>query len=263
MMSKTNTIKNEFNINNFEKKIYSQNGEDGILEYIFSVIGTTNKFFVEFGVGDGLECNTRHLKENKEWNGLMMDAGLMISLGWTSLKYVSKKIFEKNQKTKPIKKIPLDIKKETITVENIEKLFLKYSVPKYFDLLSIDIDSNDYWVWKAIKNYEPRVIVIEYNSTIHVEESKVIEYNPKAKWDCTNYFGASLLALTKLGESKGYRLIGCDSNGINAFFCKAKLIQKYVKQKPNKELYRPPKFGKIVDEVYVGHQSSTKKMLEV
>lgn len=120
------------------------------------------------------------------------------------------------------------IKKEFITAENINQLLQKYRVPREFDLLSIDIDSNDYWVWKAIDNYSPRVVVIEYNSCIPPNESKTIKYDPNARWDGTDYFGASLLALAKLGKSKGYSLVYCESSGVNAFFVRNDLIKNYI-----------------------------------
>jgi hypothetical protein len=225
----------DFNINYFEGKKYSQNGEDGILEFIFSLIGTTNKFFVEFGVESGIQCNSRFLIE-KGWIGLMMDGVDNIN--------------------------PL-IKKEFVTAENINKLFRKYNVPKNFDLLSIDIDYNDYWVWKAIEGYSPRVVVIEYNSTIPPDESLVVEYKPDALWDGTNYFGASLLALYRLGKSKGYTLVGCDNHGVNSFFIKDDIIKGKIKKKSVGELFRPPKFGKIINKQCIGHGFSPKKMIKI
>lgn len=223
-------------INYFENKIYSQNGEDGIIEYIFSLIGTTNKFFVEFGVSDGQMCNTRYLFEKKGWYGLMMDTR------------------EKN---------PAYIKKEFVTAKNINILFKKYEVPENFDLLSIDVDGNDYYIWKAISNYNPRVVIIEYNASIPYNESRVIEYYPDFKWDGTDYFGASLLALQKLGKSKGYTLIGCDNNGINAFFVRDELIDSRIKKKPIKKLYRHVGYGKVVNGIHQGHPKSNRKMIEI
>jgi len=223
-------------INHYEKKIWSQNNEDGIIEYIFSVIGTTNKYFVEFGVQTGDECNTRYLLEKKDWRGLMMDGG---------------------DNKKP------HIKQEFITAENIEVLFKKYNVPKSFDLLSIDIDGNDYYVWKAITNYNPRVVVIEYNSSCNPMESQVIKYDPDFKWDGTNYFGASLLALKKLGETKGFSLLGCDTNGSNAFFIRDDQWNENLKKKNIEEAYMPPQYGKIIDGRHVGHPRSNKKMIDI
>jgi len=250
---------NEFDINLHEKKIYSQNGEDGIIEFIFSRIGTTNKFFIEFGVGDGYQCNTRYLVQKKRWSGLMMDAGVY-EKEKKNLKKIRNKAYE-FFKQKILTFNP-EIKKEVVTAENIQSLFKKYHIPTYFDLLSIDIDGNDYWVWKAITDYHPRVVVIEYNASYPPNQSKVVKYDPNRYWDGTNYFGASLLALVKLGTSKGYTLVGCENMGVNAFFCKNELIQE-ITVKNIQDLYKPPNYGKIVNGVHVGHQPSNKKMIEI
>ena len=156
----------------------------------------------------------------------------------------------------------LDIKSEKVTAENIQNLFKKYSVPKIFDLLSIDIDYNDYWVWKAIEDYVPRVVIIEFNSSIPPDESRVVPYDPDSKWDGTNYFGASLLALKNLGLEKGYTLVGCDNNGVNAFFCKSDLISEF-KIKDFHDLYRPPQYGEIINGAHIGHPPSNKKMINI
>jgi len=224
-----------FDINFFEGKVYSQNGEDGILEFIFTMINSSNKFFVEFGVEDGFESNGRYLME-KGWTGLMMDS-----------------ITSPN---------PL-VKKEFITAENIDSIFTKYGVPNKFDLLCIDIDYNDYWVWKNLKDFHPRVVVIEYNSTIPSNESKVVEYKKDAVWDGTNYFGASLAAMEKLGRQKGYTLVGCDNHGVNAFFIKDEIVKGKIKKSSIKDLYRSPKFGKVVNGKCIGHGPSSKEMIEI
>lgn len=268
----------EFNLNLHERKIHSQNGEDGIIEFIFSKIGTTNKFSVEFGVGNGFESNTTYLLEKKGWKGLMMDYGSdekiktenLIKKGLYYRKFGIKYCLQKGikflKKTmdqyKRSRCFQYDIKKEKVTAENIEKLFQKYNVPKNFDLLSIDIDFNDYWVWKAITNYHPNVVIIEYNSSLPPTESRVVPYDSEAVWDGTNYFGASLLALQNLGNTKGYTLLGCDSNGVNAFFCKKNLVGD-IKIKDIQYLYKSPKYGKIVNGVHIGHPPSDKKMIEI
>ncbi len=270
--------KNEFDINLHEKKIYSQKGEDGILEFIFSQIGTTNKFSVEFGVGNGFECNTVYFLEKKGWKGLMMDYGADQKIQWKDVmkkvwsnrnlgfidnvrKYIKffKKIIKRKERSTHFH---LDIKIEKVTAENIQNLFQKYNVPKNFDLLSIDIDYNDYWVWKAIVDYSPRVVVIEFNSSIPPIESRVVPYDAESVWDGTNYFGASLLALQNLGLKKGYTLVGCDNNGVNAFFCKSELLDKF-KIKNIQYLYRSPKYGEIMNGQYIGHPKSDKKMIEI
>jgi hypothetical protein len=174
--------------------LYSQNGEDGILQAIFSKIGTTNEFYVEFGTEDGTECNTRYLREKKAWKGLLMDATHQNEL--------------------------INLKKEWINAENINQLFEKYQVPKNFDLLSIDIDFNDYWVLQAIdlNKFSPRVIVVEYNSHIPSNEARTVTYDPSRAWDFTSdYFGASAAAFYQFGVQKGYSLVYCESHGVNCF----------------------------------------------
>lgn len=200
------------NLTAFEQMIYSQNGEDGILKAIFKKISTYNEFCVELGVGDGTECNTRYLIEKKGWKSLQMD-------------------MDENA--------PASVKKEFITAENVKGLLAKYGVPKEFDLLSIDIDYNTYWVWKAINGFSPRVVVIEYNGSIPPTENAVVPYDPNAQQNGTRYFGASLLALVNLGEAKGYSLVACDSCGVNAFFVRSDLLQGNFATRDIQEIYRP------------------------
>ena len=195
----------------FEKRYSSQNGEDGILEAIFALVGTTNRYFVEFGVEDGRVCNTRRLRE-RGWSGLQMDPRDPPGRG---------------------------VAREFVTAENIEALLEKHGVPPVFDLLSIDIDGNDYWVWKAIRARRARVVVVEYNATVPPSESRTIVYDPAFRWDGTDYFGAGLRALEKLGREKGYALVGCDSRGVNAFFVDAALVPGRFVPPPLEAMYRP------------------------
>lgn len=206
-------------INLFERRIpfierneYAQNQEDGIINAIFAKVGTTNKFFVEFGVEDGIECNTRYLSKHKGWKGLLMDGSHENAV--------------------------INLHQEFITRENIEALFAKYNVPEEFDLLSIDIDGNDYWVWEAITAYTPRVVIMEYNACFPETESKTVPYAKDFAWDKTDYMGATLRALTKLGAQKGYTLVGTDSCGVNAFFVRNELA-KHFRLPPAEKLYHP------------------------
>ena len=109
------------------------------------------------------------------------------------------------------------------------KIYSKYKVPHEFDLVCIDIDYNDYWVWKNLKDFHSRVVVIEYNSTIPYNESLSVKYDPATVWDGTNYFGASLAAMEKLGRQKEYTLVGCANHGVNAFFIDSSLLHKKYK----------------------------------
>ena len=199
-----------------ERKVSSQNGEDGVIEAVFAAIGETNRYFVEFGVGDAVECNTALLLE-RGWQGLMMD-----------LRGESK-----NPRA--------TVQQEVICAENINALFHKYRVPAQFDLLSIDIDGNDFWVWREIAA-RPRVVVIEYNANFPPDESRVIVYDPGFVFENTDYFGASLLALERLGRRKGYTLVYCDSHGVNAFFVANEALPTDYKPRPIAEVYRPPNY---------------------
>jgi hypothetical protein len=158
---------------------YSQYGESKILLDIFEKIGTEIKYVVEFGASDGF------------W---LSNARAFIDLGWDFLLMDGKD----NPKNK--------VKQEFITAENINNLFEKYSVPKKFDLLSIDIDGNDYWVWKELK-YDPNVVIIEYNSNFNVNENYVLNYNPNHNfYDSGGYYSASVKSLVELAKEKGYFL---------------------------------------------------------
>ncbi len=176
-----------------ERQVYSQNGEDGTLAQIFACIGTTNRTFVEFGAWDGLHLsNTAHLRIDHGWSGLLMEGD-------------------------PERRSEI-VETEFVTAENIDALLSRYAIPEQFDLLSIDIDGNDYWVWKALTRHQPRVVVIEYNIFFGVGVSKTVPYHATRVWDHSTYCGASLAALEKLGREKGYTLVHTDSYAPNAFF---------------------------------------------
>ena len=198
-------------LNKHEYQVFSQNGEDGIIHEIFNRIGVTNKYFIEFGVENGLECNSTNLLY-KGWSGLWIEGS----------KDHCRQITEKFSDV--IKTNRLKITHAFIDAENIQLLFDDAGAPIEPDLLSIDIDYNDYHIWQAINMHKPRVIVIEYNSVFRPDTHFVVKYNPKRVWDKTSYFGASLLALEKLGEEKGYCLVGCVFTGSNAFFVRKDLV---------------------------------------
>jgi len=130
-----------------------------------------------------------------------------------------------------------------VTVENINKALLDNGFEGEIDLLSIDIDGNDYWVWKAITAIDPRVVVIEYNASLGYEKSLTAKYDPNfnrfKEHPSGCYHGASLAALTTLAKSKGYILVGCDSNGINAFFVRKDAAQGKLVELSAQEAYFP------------------------
>jgi hypothetical protein len=202
------------NLNRYEFSIFSQCGEDGIIQEIFKRIGLTNRFFVEFGAGNGLQnCTTALLLQN--WMGLWMEADPL------NTQVIVKKF------TFLIQKYRLLFQQAFITPDNIEHLFTNANIPKEFDLLSLDIDGNDYWVWKAIEQYHPRVIICEYNGRLGPDIQWVMEYNPDHSWNGTSYYGASLKSFQLLGKMKGYTLVGCNLSGVNAFFVRKDLVNDY------------------------------------
>ena len=222
--------KNNFNINKFGIKIYSQNDEDGIILYIFKHIGVKTKKFVEVGVENGIECNTTNLLKNFDWSGAQIEGNKKL---YNNAKIQLKKVLGK--KIKNLKLLNI-----FVTKKNINQILKKYS-GKEIDLLSIDIDGNDFWIWKAINCVKPRLVVIEYNSFFGPNISATIKYNSKFSWDHYNnkpYYGASLKALEKLGKQKKYSLVGVDKNGVNAFFIRNDLAKNInLKSKKTEDIF--------------------------
>ena len=227
---------------NSEFKVYSKHGGDGILAFIFSKIGTTNRTFIEIGVEDGTECNTANLSLNFGWNGLMIDANDKWVAAARSL--FSSKLGEKATKVKIVNSF--------INAENINQAFTMAGIKGDIDLLSIDIDSNDYWVWKSVSVVNPRVVVMEYNSAFGLN-SFTIRYDPdfhyqKSYQKSPLYFGASLSAINKLAKEKGYTLVACDLHGHDAFFVRKDIATGIFKESsPEEAFYVNPytldKFG--------------------
>ena len=243
--------KNNFNINKFGIKIYSQNDEDGIILYIFKHIGIKTKKFVEIGVENGTECNTTNLLKNFNWKGIQIEGSKKL---YNDAKIQLKKILEK-------KKNNLKLLNIFVTKKNINQI-LKKNCGKEIDLLSVDVDGNDFWIWKAINCVKPRLVIIEYNSFFGSNISATIKYNSKFSWDHRNnksYYGASLKALEKLGKQKKYILVGVDKNGVNAFFVRNDLA-KYInlKSKKTEEIFLDNKREIRNKEQYI---NESKKLL--
>src|SRR5579871_308380 len=211
-------------------KVYSQCDEDGIITEIFKRIGTGNRTFVEFGVETGIECNTAKLLV-EGWKGLWIDGSA------ANVAQI------RNSLPDFLGQGRLTVLESFINAENINALIQQGGFTDEIDLLSIDIDMNDYWVWKAIEVVKPRVVVIEYNATLRPPMSVVVPYNPTQTWNGSNYFGASLEALTRLGRQKGYRLVGCSFSGANAFFVHDAFAgDHFLDPATAEEHYEPPRY---------------------
>jgi hypothetical protein len=194
-----------------EFRCYSQNGEDGILLYLFSILGTVNRKVVEICAGDGIECNAANLIVNHGWQGLLFDGDAgQLSQGATFYST------QRNTWVSPPTLVPA-----WITAENVNELVSSQGMSGPIDLLSLDIDGNDYWVWKVLDCIKPRVVVLEFNAACGPERSMAMSYSPEYRIDPAQDLprcGASLQAFVELGRLKGYRLVGVQSLGFNAFF---------------------------------------------
>jgi hypothetical protein len=198
----------------FHYGVYSQHKEDGMIAEIFRRILPSDHFFVEFGV-DAVQNNTLALLLQR-WKGLWIEAD---PEKIARLNRIFARILTRGQ---------LKIKLSSITAENINDVLREAEVADSFDLLSIDVDGNDYWFWKAM-TYRPRVVVIEYNASFGPNIDCKARYDPRWRWKYNRAFGASLKALELLGREKGYSLVGCDIAGTNAFFVRDDLVQgKFV-----------------------------------
>jgi hypothetical protein len=218
-------------LDRFGYKVYSQNDEDGIIEEIFNRIGLTNKKFVEFGVQNGLECNS-HFLLHKGWSGLWIEG---------SKEYVDEAgglfstVLENGR---------LAILNAFITAANINQLIGEAgNITGEIDLLSIDIDGNDYWVWEAINRINPRVVVIEYNAKFPPGHEWIMKYDEHHVWNGDDEQGASLKSLELLGERLGFQLVGTNYNGVNAFFVKKELAKNLFPMPASAEnLYNPARW---------------------
>jgi hypothetical protein len=210
-------------------KLYSQNDEDGIIQEIFRRIGTGNRTFVEFGVETGVECNSARLLV-EGWRGLWIEA---------KAEHVAA---VRRRFASFIQDGNLKLLEAAVTAENIDALLRQADVTGEIDLLGIDIDYNDYWVWKAISAVRPRAVVIEYNASMRPPLSVTVPYDPQGSWDGSNYYGASLEALVRLGAEKGYRIVGCSIAGVNAFFVRDDLCgSHFLEPATAAEHYEPPR----------------------
>ena len=203
------------NINLAEFKVFSQWGDDGIIQFLINYLDIEEESFVEFGVESYREANTKFLLMNNNWRGLIMDG---------STRNVN---LIKGQDL--YWRYDLKVQNILITKENINNLLTENGFTGEIGLLHIDIDGNDYWVWKEIEVINPIIVIMEYNS-VFGQNSWTIPYDPKffrTKYHSSNlYFGSSLTSLYDMGEEKGYYFIGSNSSGNNAYFVRKDKIKK-------------------------------------
>lgn len=187
----------------YELSVFSQNGEDGVLSEIFRRIGPGERTFMEIGASLN-EANSVFLADARGWSGTFVEAS-------------EAEFRDLSAKYSPSERVR--ILRSFVTPSNASDVAAQAAPSGRLDLLSIDIDGNDYWIWKALASAElhPRVVVIEYNAHLRAADVNVRPYDDAA-WDGTSYTGASLGAMVALGRELGYRLVHLDLSGINAFF---------------------------------------------
>ena len=200
-------------------KLFSQFEEDGLLLYIFSLIENPNRTFIEFGSDDGINSNTANLYYNHDFTGLYMDGNeKALSRG----RYFFKRHANRNT-AQPL------FKQAMITAENINQLIISSGIKGEIGLLSIDLDGNDYWVWKAIECVSPQVVIIETHNEFGMNDI-IVPYDPNYFYPGKHptYHGASPVAMTKLAKHKGYRLVGANELGFNLIYVREDLIPELL-----------------------------------
>jgi hypothetical protein len=198
------------NIQAAEFKVFSQFGEDGIIQYLIrrAQVPAEGRIFVEFGVESYEEANTRFLLLNDNWRGLIMDGAS------SNMRRVrNSSIYWRHN---------LIAVNAFIDADNINDLIRDAGISGQIGLLSIDIDGNDYWVWERIDVVSPILVVAEYNSVFGSRHAVTVPYDKdfdRGRAHSSNlYWGASLRALVELGNRKGYAFVGSNNAGNNAFF---------------------------------------------
>lgn len=215
----------------FGWKALSQNEEDGMLFEVFRRIGIAENSFIEFGVETGLECNSAALLLHG-WRGTWVEASPEYAL-------------KARENFAPYAD-RLTVREQRLNADNVDAILKEHGLTYNLDLLSIDTDYNDYWLWRAITSAKPRVVVIEYNATYPPPMSISVAYNPDGVWEGGTYHGASLAALTSLGAEKGYTLVGCCLAGVNAFFVRNDLVGDHFHAPfTAEEHYEPPRYSLV------------------
>jgi hypothetical protein len=217
-----------------EFRAFSQNGEDGILLYIFSLLGTTNRRAVEICAGDGIQCNCANLIVNHGWHAVLFDGDPNKIARGTAFYADHPDTFS----------FPPRLAHAWITRENVNQLVREQGFVGEIDLLSLDLDGIDYWVWEALDVVQPRVVVAEIQCIWGADSAVTVPYDPSFRTEYVNgfgiYSGASLPAFVKLAERKGYRFVGVQQLGFNAFFVRNDLCQDlFMSANPSTCLDKP------------------------
>ena len=228
---------NATSIADAEFGVFSQWGEDGIVQWLIKIVPIDNPVFVEFGVQDYSESNTRFLLVNNNWSGLVIDG--------------SESNIERIRRDDIYWRYNLNAICAFVTRENINSLLAAGGISGDIGLLSIDVDGNDYWIWESINCISPRIVVIEYNARFGNQRTVAVPYDLNFVRSTAHYsmiyYGASLAALAFLAEKNGYALVGCNSAGNNAFFVRKDVLPGNLRVLSVAEAYNPAQFRESRD----------------
>ena len=219
-------------LHDVEFRIYSQWGDDGIIQWLVHKLPGLPKKFIEFGVDNYMESNTRFLMVNNNWSGLVMD-GSAEKIEWL-------------KRRKWFWRYDLTAKHAFLTTDNVDALIRDWAPDGEVGLLHIDVDGNDYWLWKAITSIAPPIVIMEYNALFGPERAITIPYDPEFRRHKAHhsgqYAGASLSALTRLAAEKGYHLIGTNSAGNNAYYVHDGWFSQELKAVPPIDAFTKSRF---------------------
>lgn len=239
MLSVQQTLINSNNINDYEFKIFSQFGDDGIIQYLVRNIKIENEIFIEFGVNNYLESNTRFLMMHNNWSGFVMDGSEQ------AMNHL------KNQYW--YWRYDLSNKAVFIDKENINHLLAETGFSN-IGLLHIDLDGNDYHILTELdlSKLNPAILILEYNSVFGCDRKITVPYKKhfvRHDMHYSNlYFGASLPALYQAAKDKGYDLVGSNLAGNNAYFIRRDLLNDKVKGVPLHKAFKNSKFRESRNE---------------
>lgn len=219
-----------------EYRVFSQNGEDGIIAFLFALVGTEHKRFFEIGIQTGVECNAANLAINDSWDGWFVEGNP--AMAKVAARYYSS---HPNTWTRDIRVIESFVMKE-----NVNLLIEEQGIAGRVDFFSLDIDGMGWWIWNEMKGLSPRIVTVEYNASFGPDLVVTVPYKPDFERHREHpsgiYHGASLRAFVQLGQEKGYRFVGCNSTGANAFFVRNDLAGDVLPAVAVEHGYRPSSY---------------------
>jgi hypothetical protein len=254
IFSTINENKKSLNLRDYEFKIFSQWGEDGIIQHLIKSIEIKNKNFIEFGVEDFFESNCRFLLMNNDWKGFVIDANK------SNILRLKNSYFYWKHHIVAIEKF--------ITRENINEILEMSGFDQDLGILSIDLDGNDYFVLENINKFRPRILICEFNSVFGLTRKVSIPYDPKFLRNEAHYsnlyWGASLPALIYLANKKGYAFVGTNSAGCNAFFVRKDLLNEKIEVVTADKIYFQSNYRESRDKFgSLSYISSEKRIDEI